>query len=164
LIPVTFGYVSFTEIDWETYMYQVDLFIKGERDYSELIGPSGPLVYPAGHVFIHRVLSMITNSGLHLRRAQNIYWVLYILTVLFTCAIYRRGGLPNYVLLTLPLSKRLHSIYVLRLFNDCWAVALSQIAILGYSGGWDNLASIIFSIAISVKIEGDSLVPYNISY
>ena len=34
-----------TEIDWETYMYQVELYIKGERDYAAIEGPTGPLVY-----------------------------------------------------------------------------------------------------------------------
>jgi ALG3 protein len=34
-----------TEIDFETYMYHVSLYEKGERDYSKIIGPSGPLVY-----------------------------------------------------------------------------------------------------------------------
>ena len=33
-----------TEIDWETYMIQVQLFLKGERDYSNISGPTGPLV------------------------------------------------------------------------------------------------------------------------
>jgi hypothetical protein len=34
-----------TEIDWETYMVQVKLFLKGEQDYSRISGPTGPLVY-----------------------------------------------------------------------------------------------------------------------
>lgn len=35
---------SDTEIDWETYMYQLELFMKGERDYALISGPTGPLV------------------------------------------------------------------------------------------------------------------------
>lgn len=34
-----------TEIDWETYMYQIELYVKGERDYAFISGPTGPLVY-----------------------------------------------------------------------------------------------------------------------
>ena len=34
-----------TEIDWETYMYQIELFVNGERDYALISGPTGPLVY-----------------------------------------------------------------------------------------------------------------------
>ena len=33
-----------TEIDWETYMYQLELYLKGERDYALIAGPTGPLV------------------------------------------------------------------------------------------------------------------------
>ena len=34
-----------TEIDFTTYMRQIDVYITGELDYSLLKGPSGPLVY-----------------------------------------------------------------------------------------------------------------------
>ena len=33
-----------TEIDWETYIVHVDLYLKGERNYAEIVGPTGPLV------------------------------------------------------------------------------------------------------------------------
>jgi alpha-1,3-mannosyltransferase len=35
---------SVTEIDWETYMHQVKIYLDGERDYSSISGPTGPLV------------------------------------------------------------------------------------------------------------------------
>ena len=33
-----------TEIDWETYMYHIELYLKGERNYSNITGPTGLLV------------------------------------------------------------------------------------------------------------------------
>ncbi len=33
-----------TEIDWETYMYHIDLINNGERNYTAIAGPTGPLV------------------------------------------------------------------------------------------------------------------------
>lgn len=33
-----------TEIDWNTYMVHIQLYLKGETDYSRLTGPTGPLV------------------------------------------------------------------------------------------------------------------------
>jgi alpha-1,3-mannosyltransferase len=59
--------------------------------------------------------------------------VLYLASLIFTCAVYlQAGGIPNWAILLLPLSKRLHSIYVLRLFNDCWAAVAVQAAIWAY--------------------------------
>lgn len=42
--PAADHHVLDTEIDWETYMYQLELYIEGERDYSMISGPTGPLV------------------------------------------------------------------------------------------------------------------------
>ena len=63
---------------------------------------------------------------------------------MLTIAIYRQGGIPNYVLFVLPLSKRLHSLFMLRLFNDCWALVVVQMATLAYATGWDDMATVLF--------------------
>ena len=101
--------------------------------------------YPAGHVYIYRMLHFVTNSGSNLRLGQNIFTALYVGSLVFTCAIYRQSKRPpNWLVLLLPLSKRLHSIFVLRLFNDCWAVVAMQAAILMYQMGWDELGTLLF--------------------
>ncbi|RXW17967.1 hypothetical protein EST38_g7874 [Candolleomyces aberdarensis] len=128
--------------------------MKGQHDYSKISGPTGPLVYPAGHVWIHHLLYELTDGGKNMELAQHIYGVLYIATLVTTCAIYRKArGVPNWVLLLLPLSKRLHSIFVLRLFNDCWAVLLTQLAILTAQYGFDDASGLLFSAAVSVKMN-----------
>ncbi|KAF9069860.1 glycosyltransferase family 58 protein [Rhodocollybia butyracea] len=143
-----------TEIDWETYMLQVELYLKGERDYSKISGPTGPLVYPAGHVYVFRFLYDITDSGKHIRFAQHLYALLYTVSVALTCAIYgKAGNIPNWVLLMLPLSKRLHSLYMLRLFNDCWSVVAVQGAILAFQNEMDDIGTLLFSAALSVKMS-----------
>ena len=59
---------------------------------------------------------------------------LYALTLCTVFALYRIGSkeavIPHYVMILLLLSKRIHSIFVLRMFNDCVAVACGYIAIL----------------------------------
>lgn len=71
------------------------------------------------------------------------------MSLALSCAIYlQAGNIPNWVLLLLPLSKRLHSIYVLRLFNDCWAVVGAQAAILALGGGWDSMSCILFRCVV----------------
>lgn len=44
-----------TEIDWVAYMQEVKGFLDGERDYRNLRGDTGPLVYPAGFVYVYSV-------------------------------------------------------------------------------------------------------------
>lgn len=96
--------------------------------------------YPAGHVWIHKLLSAFTvseNGVINLKLAQQIYAALYLVTILLTCSVYHAAeSLPNYVVIPLVLSKRLHSIFVLRLFNDCWAVGIMTVAILAFQKRW----------------------------
>ncbi|KAF7363339.1 putative dolichyl-phosphate-mannose--glycolipid alpha-mannosyltransferase [Mycena sanguinolenta] len=73
-------FVAYTEIDWETYMVQTDVYLKGELDYSRITGPTGPLVYPAGHLHIHWLLHALTDAGKNIPLAQQIYAGLYILS------------------------------------------------------------------------------------
>ena len=52
-----------TEIDWDTYMKQVKIYIEGERDYTKISGPTGPLVY-AGHLIRWQPLTAKTDTPL----------------------------------------------------------------------------------------------------
>ncbi|KAL0947030.1 hypothetical protein HGRIS_013173 [Hohenbuehelia grisea] len=147
-------FVSFTEIDWETYMVQAEVALKGETTYSKITGPTGPAVYPAGHIHIHSLLHSITSCGKDVFFAQHLYAALYVLSLSLTCGIYGKAGtMPNWILFLLPLSKRLHSIFVLRLFNDAWAVVAMEAAILAYQTGMDDVGTLLFSAALSVKMS-----------
>ncbi|CDO72863.1 hypothetical protein BN946_scf185002.g48 [Trametes cinnabarina] len=146
-----------TEIDWETYMYQLELYLKGERDYALISGPTGPIVYVASACCpcspLNQVLYNLTDAGTNLWKAQEIYAVLYLASLALTAAVYRvAGNIPNWTLLLLPLSKRIHSIYVLRLFNDCWAVVAAQAAVLAFANGWDAAGILLLGGALSVKM------------
>ena len=108
--------------------------------------------YPAGHVYIHRFLYAITDSGKNVRLAQHIYGGLYLVSVALTSAIYRKAAAPNWLLFLLPLSKRLHSIYGLRLFNDCWAVVGAQTSILAYGSGFLEIGTVLYACVPPVVI------------
>ena len=70
--------------------------------------------------------------------------MLYLATLATTIAVYKQaGGIPNWIVLLLPLSKRLHSIFVLRLFNDCWSVFAAQAAVLAFVSSWDTLGTLL---------------------
>lgn len=118
--------VPYTEIDWTAYMQEVEGFLNGTADYSKLEGGTGPLVYPAGFVYLYSAFYYITNRGTDIHLAQYLFAALYVGTLALVFRLYRRTGkFPPYVLILMcALSYRIHSIFVLRLFNDCVAMFL----------------------------------------
>jgi hypothetical protein len=69
----------------------------------------------------------------------------YLLSQYLTALIYyRTRGIPNYVLFLLPLSKRLHYIPMLRLFNDSWASTAALASVYSYSAGNELTGTILY--------------------
>lgn len=117
--------VRYTKIDWDAYMQEVaGPFERHEWDYSSLRGETGPLVYPAGFVYLYGALRLLGGAD-DVRAVQWAFAAVYVLTQAIVIALYMRvapKNMPPWTLLLLCLSKRMHSLYVLRLFNDCWAM------------------------------------------
>lgn len=147
--------IKYTEIDWVAYMQEVEGVINGTLDYSQLRGDTGPLVYPAGFVYIFGILYYITDHGSDIRCAQFIFAGLYlILLVLVLRIYYKTKKVPPYaVLIACCTSYRIHSIFVLRLFNDAVAVVLVFIALNLFLDNYWTLGSLAFSLAVSVKMN-----------
>ena len=59
--------IPYTEIDWKAYMDEVEGFLNGTMDYTKLEGGTGPLVYPAGFVYIFSGLYYITSQGVNIK-------------------------------------------------------------------------------------------------
>lgn len=70
-------------------MQQVSQYLDGERNYSKIRGDTGPLVYPAIHVYIYRILYAMTNSGTNILLAQCYFGILYIFNLGLVMACYR---------------------------------------------------------------------------
>ena len=70
-------------------MEQVSQILDGERDYTLIKGGTGPLVYPAAHVYIYSALHYVTNGGKDIFLAQIIFGVLYLGTLSLVMACYR---------------------------------------------------------------------------
>lgn len=69
---------------------------QGQLDYRELKGQTGPLVYPAGFVYIFAFLRWITNGG-NIKAAQYVFAVLYVATQAVVLWLYIKakvGHLP----------------------------------------------------------------------
>lgn len=51
-----------TKIVWDAYMSQVSGFLGGEREYGSLKGDTGPLVYPAGFLYVYSAIQNLTGG------------------------------------------------------------------------------------------------------
>lgn len=147
--------VPYTEIDWKAYMQECEGFLNGTFDYSELRGDTGPLVYPAGFVYIYSLLYFITSYGENIKLAQYIFVAIYLLQLCLVLRIYNMSRkVPPYVLvLTILTSYRIHSIYVLRLFNDPIAVLLLYLSLNLFLDSKWYLGSVFYSLGVSVKMN-----------
>ncbi|KAI8604399.1 ALG3 protein-domain-containing protein [Dissophora ornata] len=146
--------IPYTEIDWIAYMQEVSGYLKGETDYMKLRGDTGPLVYPAGFVYVYSALYYLTDLGTDILKGQWIFMGLYLLTLGVVFSIYATDKtISPYVLILVCLSRRLHSIYVLRLFNDPVAMFFLYAATLAFLHRRWTLSSTLFSLAVSVKMN-----------
>ncbi|KAF2365286.1 Glycosyltransferase ALG3 [Trinorchestia longiramus] len=148
--------VQYTEIDWKAYMQEVEGFLNGTLNYSKLQGDTGPLVYPAGFVYIFSGLYQLTGHGQNVRLAQYIFAGLYVLTLALVFRLYCKSRkVPPFVLVLLCCcSYRVHSIYVLRLFNDPVAMLLLYAALNCFCDGWWSLGSFVFSFPCAQVVLG----------
>lgn len=147
--------VPYTEIDWKAYMQECEGFLNGTFDYSQLRGDTGPLVYPAGFVYIYSIFYFITSNGVNIKLAQYIFIGIYILQLYFVLRIYiKTKKVPPYVLvITILTSYRIHSIHVLRLFNDPIAVLFLYMSLNFFIDSKWFLGSVFYSLGVSVKMN-----------
>ncbi|KAK9413873.1 putative Glycosyltransferase [Seiridium unicorne] len=144
--------VPYTEIDWKAYMEQIEQYVSGERDYTLIKGATGPLVYPASHVYTYTALYHLTDQGRDIFRAQQIFAALYMITLGVVMLCYWRAKVPLYVFPLLIASKRLHSIFVLRCFNDCFAVLFLWLAILCFQRRFWTIGVLAYSWGLGTKM------------
>lgn len=147
--------IKYTEIDWRAYMQEVEGVINGTYDYMKLGGDTGPLVYPAGFVYIFLGFYAITSTGSNVRLAQYLFAGLYLSTIALVFNLYRKvQKVPPYVFFFMCCaSYRVHSIYVLRLFNDPVAMFFLYLAVNFFVYDRWTIGCIIYSIAVSIKMN-----------
>ncbi|KAJ4289520.1 dolichyl-P-Man:Man(5)GlcNAc(2)-PP-dolichol alpha-1,3-mannosyltransferase [Collariella sp. IMI 366227] len=145
--------VPYTEIDWRAYMQQISQFLSGERDYTKIRGGTGPLVYPAAHVWIYTGLYKLTDGGRDIPLAQYVFGGVYLVALGVVMGCYWRTKVPPYVFPMLILSKRLHSIFVLRCFNDCFAVLFLWLAIYCFQGRAWTAGALAYTLGLGVKMS-----------
>lgn len=138
--------------------------VHGELDYMKLKGDTGPLVYPGGFMHLFAFLrDLAGNSGRGkeaIVRMQWVYFALYMATQAVALYLFRKArfGSP-WMALLFVLSKRMHSLYYLRLFNDCWAMLSHYVAIALFSNHFWLWGTIFWSLGLSVKMNGLLFLP-----
>ena len=70
-------------------MQQIDIYTKGERNYYNIKGDTGPLVYPGLHVYIYRLLYALTSHGENVFAGQIVFAFLYLITLAVVMSCYR---------------------------------------------------------------------------
>ena len=100
-------------------------------------------------------LYWVTSQGSNIRLAQYIFAGLYLATLgLVFRILVRTEKVPPYILVLMSLtSYRIHSIFVLRLFNDPVAVLFMYLAINLWMDDRISLGSFFFSLAVSIKMN-----------
>jgi len=174
-------YVSYTEIDWEAYMQEVSMWQDGELDYTKIYGGTGPLVYPAGFLYMYAFFKWLTGGGTNVLLGQYLFCGLYVLNqavVLSICNMIARNlvesqwakskskesGKTSLKLCNviwswrvamgmMCLSKRIHSIFVLRLFNDGPCMLFFYISCLLFAKTFWRTGCAVFSLAVSIKMN-----------
>jgi alpha-1,3-mannosyltransferase len=122
------------------------------KEKNELTNPYDS--YPAGFVYIYSLLYYLTDHGKNVRLAQYIFEGIYLSSQLIVCAIYSQSKkVPPYVILLLGCSKRFHSIFLLRCFNDPVAMVFMFGCILAMTYRRWTLSSVMFSLALSIKMN-----------
>ena len=154
-------------------MEQVSQYVAGERDYTKIEGGTGPLVYPAAHVYIYTGLYHLTNQGKDIFLAQQMFAVLYLATLAVVMLCYWQAKVrigrafgwrimeltldsrqvPPYIFPLLILSKRLHSIFILRCFNDCFAAFFFWLSIYLFQRRSWTLGALAYSWGLGIKMS-----------
>ena len=104
-------------------------------------------------MFVYSGLYYLTDKGTAILRAQYLFLALQLLTLLILLKLYRKAQVPFYVIASTSLSKRIHSIYLLRLFNDPIAMLPLLASILALTNKKWSLSCFLLSLALSIKMN-----------
>ncbi|KAK6051957.1 hypothetical protein COOONC_10538 [Cooperia oncophora] len=109
----------------------------------------------AGHLWTYSVLHALTSGGKDIRTAQYIFMCLYLLNLLAVLRLYYKSNkIAPYVLVFLCFTGyRIHSIFVLRLFNDPIAMMFFYLAVNFFISEKWLVGCLLYSFAVGIKMN-----------
>lgn len=136
-------------------MQEVKGYLDGNYDYTQLKGDTGPCVYPAGFIYLFSWFYKLTDEGRNIQVAQLIYLYLYLANLYVVFEIYKtiEGNISVLCYVLCCLSYRMHSIFMLRLFNDPVAMLFMHLCILFCCYNRWQGGLLCYSIALSIKMN-----------
>ena len=193
IVSIVFILVEPTYVfDWDAYMEQVAQVKNGEYDYQHIHGATGPVVYPAGFIWLFMLFKTLfqwdhtvftteyipknftleieidpetyrsaTNYDVRTVRPtgrilalQLMFTMIYLVGNQLMGSLYQQTKtMPWWSLYLLMCSRRIHSIFVLGLFNDCWAQFLLIVSIYYFVQDRWETGCVFFSLAVSIKMN-----------
>ena len=139
---------------------------------SDLKGDTGPLVYPAGFVYLFSGLYHVTENGTNIELAQKIFALFYLVHLGVVFKLYHMVSnelkMPPLYLIFMSLTGyRMHSIFALRLFNDGPAMTIFYLSVISFLyRKWrlgkyiclqrkvrTCLGSFLYSLSVSIKMN-----------
>lgn len=117
-----------------------------------------PCSYPAGFVYIYTGLYYLTSHGSDISLAQWVFAGLYLANLTTVLLIYlqlnKTQHYPPYMLAFLGCTAyRIHSIFVLRLFNDPVAMFLLYVAVLMFINHSWTIGCVVFRWVCHVLVS-----------
>lgn len=76
-------------------MQEVEGFLNGTTNYYDLKGDTGPLVYPAGFLYIYSFFYAICSRGVNLKLAQAVFIAIYLVFMSVVFMIYSKSKKVN---------------------------------------------------------------------
>lgn len=179
--------------DFDAYMEQAAVWLGRPRhaaqpgpfqwDYAELRGDTGPLVYPAGHLYLHSALlsafkwnvttwttesvpkqlpgyeDRVQRPASALHALQGLYAVLWLILCASVYSVYQSMGAFDstwrtaWYLVLLSATRRGRSVFVLGLFGDAWCMTLLWLSFALLAKRKWTIGSIVYSCAVAVKMN-----------
>lgn len=138
------------------------------RDYSKLVGATGPIQYPAASLYLYAFFNVLKGDYEDFEEMKQfmtyVHMVGDMIRMWLIVRIYKKAFGKKYqgklyVFALLLFQAKYKFVSVMHHFNDCWMIIIALAAIHLLQYGWSLLSAILMGIAINIKMSAILIVP-----